>query len=255
MTILSVDSSSLPMSVAILKDGALIAEYYISLKLTHSETLMGVLDDAVKRAGTELKDITAIAVTSGPGSFTGLRIGSGTVKGLADALNVPLIPVPTLEVMAYNICSGDSLIVPTLDAKRGNVYGAAYEYEGDRLSEVIGQSIMPLKELLQRVNETGKKTVFTGDSEALIKEEDLKGMTVPVSFAPGHLRYQRAGALSVLANKRYEEGRTVRAEDFKPEYIKDTHAEEERREAERQGKLKELSAGVSVLPETPGKPE
>ena len=249
MTILGVDSSSEPMSVALAEDGRIISEYYLSLGLTHSETLMCVLNEMLRQTGTDLRDIDAVAVTSGPGSFTGLRIGSGTVKGIADALDIPIIGVPTLEVMAFNIYDKDSLIVPMLDARRRNVYAGAYAYEGEELKEKLPQCITGITELLLKIPDWGKRTVFTGDAEERFRDEIEKELKVPFSFAPPHIRNQRAGALCVLALKRYNAGEIMKAGDFKPDYIKATHAEEERREAEKQGKLKELSEGLSILPE------
>ena len=117
MKILSIDSSALPVSCAVLDGGRMTAEFTISLKLTHSETLMPLVDELLKKSGTELGSIDALAVSSGPGSFTGLRIGSATVKGLGDALKIPVISVPTLEALAYNVFSPDALVVPMMDAR------------------------------------------------------------------------------------------------------------------------------------------
>ncbi len=249
MTILSVDSSYKPMSAAISRDGSLIAECFFSLGLTHSETLMPVIDEMLKRAGISLKEIDALAVTEGPGSFTGLRIGSGTVKGLSDALGLPIIPVPTLEVMAFNIFSPDSLICPMLDARRGNVYSAVYRHGGKSLENLMPQCIISLEDLTEKLISLGEKVIFTGDAEPLFREKIDEKLKLPHFYAPLNLRDQRAGALSALSEIKYDNGLAVKGADFKPLYIKETHAEEERKEAEKQGRLKDLSRGISVLPE------
>ena len=160
MTILAIDSSALPLSVAVMRDELLIAEYTITLKLTHSETLMPVLDDVLKRTGVELSEVDAFATAGGPGSFTGLRIGSATVKGLGDALGVPVISVPTLKAMAYNVLSHDGIIVPMMDARRRNVYTGIFEYEKDELKTLLPQCAIPFTELLAKVREYGRNTYF-----------------------------------------------------------------------------------------------
>lgn len=249
MTILSVDSSYKPMSAAISRDGSLMAECFFSLGLTHSETLMPVIDEMIKRAGISLSEIDALAVTEGPGSFTGLRIGSGTVKGLADALDIPVIPVPTLEVMAFNIFSPGCIICPMLDARRGNVYSAVYGYEGESLKNLMPQCIISLEDLLGKLEPLGEKVIFSGDAELLFRDRIDEKLKLPHFYAPLNLRDQRAGALSALAEIKHKEGLAVNGAEFKPLYIKETHAEEERKEAEKQGRLKDLSKGISVLPE------
>ena len=247
MTILAIDSSALPLSVAVLRDELLIAEYTITLKLTHSETLMPVLDDVLKRTGVELSEIDAFATAAGPGSFTGLRIGSATVKGLGDALRVPVIPVPTLKAMAYNVLSHDGIIVPIMDARRRNVYTGIFEYEKDELKTLLPQCAIPFTELLAKVREYGRNTYFLGDGVKIFKEEINEELDIPHYFAPPHLCMQRSGAVAVLAAKMYEKGEFSDAGAHRPDYIKATQAEQEKKEAEKNGTLKELSAGGHTL--------
>ncbi|MCR5025786.1 MAG: tRNA (adenosine(37)-N6)-threonylcarbamoyltransferase complex dimerization subunit type 1 TsaB [Lachnospiraceae bacterium] len=247
MTILAIDSSALPLSVAILKDDVMLAEYTITLKLTHSETLMPVLDDVLKRTGVEPEDIDAFATAGGPGSFTGLRIGSATVKGLADALGVPVISVPTLKAMAYNVLCRDSLIVPMMDARRRNVYTGIFEYEGDDLKTILPQCAIPVTELLDRVASINKKAYFLGDGAKVFREEIDGRLESPHFFAPPHLCLQHSGAVAVLASKMFAEGDFTDAGSHRPDYIKSTQAEQEKKEAEKNGTLRELSAGGHTL--------
>ena len=247
MTILAIDSSALPLSVAVLRDDVLIAEYTITLKLTHSETLMPVLDDVVKRTGIDLKEIDAFAVSGGPGSFTGLRIGSATVKGLADALNIPVISVPTLEALACNIFCRDSIIVPMMDARRKNVYTGIFEYEGEEIKTILPQCAMPLAELLEKVEALGKTACFLGDGAKAFREEIDEKLKTPHFFAPPHLSMQHGGAVAVLASKMFREGSFTDAASHRPDYIKATQAEQERKEAEKNGTLRELSAGGHAI--------
>ena len=247
MTILAIDSSALPLSVALLRDDMLIAEYTITLKLTHSETLMPVMDDVLKRTGTDLKEIDAFATAGGPGSFTGLRIGSATVKGLGDALGIPVISVPTLEAMAYNVFTHDGIIVPIMDARRRNVYTGIFEFEGENLKTLMPQCAVPVMELLMKVGSINKKTYFLGDGVKVFRDEIDETLNVPHFFTPPHLRMQRGGAVAALAARMYEKGEFSDAGSHRPDYIKATQAEQEKKEAERNGTLKELSAGGHSL--------
>ena len=247
MNILAIDSSALPVSCAIVSDGKMTAEFTISIKLTHSETLMPLIDDMLKKSGISLKDMDAVAVSKGPGSFTGLRIGCSTVKGLAMALDKPVIPVPTLEALAFNILSPDCLIVPMMDARRKNVYAAIYEYEGESLKELVPQSALSLSSLLEKVDSYGRKAVFTGDGVYSFGQELKEHLSCPFITAPPHLCMQRAGAVGALAEIYYKNNIVTDAESFRPEYIKASQAEKERAEAEEKGTMRELSAGGHSL--------
>ena len=129
MRILGIESSSLVASTAIYEDGITMAEYTVDFKMTHSQTLLPMIDEMVKLVGIDLNTIDAIAVSGGPGSFTGLRIGSATAKGLGLALGKPLIHVPTMDAMGYCLYGASALICPMLDARRQQVYTGLYRYE------------------------------------------------------------------------------------------------------------------------------
>ena len=128
MKILALDSSGLVASVAVLEDDNCIAEYTINYKKTHSQTLLPMLDEISNMIELDLTTIDAIAVAAGPGSFTGLRIGSATAKGLGQALNKPLIGIPTVDGLAYNLYATDKLICPLMDARRNQTYTGLYEF-------------------------------------------------------------------------------------------------------------------------------
>ena len=133
MKILGLDSSGIVASVAIVEDDALIAEYTVNYKKTHSQTLLPMLDEIAKMTELDLNSIDAIAVAAGPGSFTGLRIGSATAKGLGLALKKPLIAIPTVEGLAYNLYDIPGLICPIMDARRKQVYTGFYRFEGSEM--------------------------------------------------------------------------------------------------------------------------
>ena len=131
MKILAIEASSLVASVAIMTDDIITAEYTMNHKITHSQTIMPMIDEIVKRCEADLSELDAIAVSGGPGSFTGLRIGSATGKGLAQALNIPIVHVPTLDAMAFNAYGYDGLVCPIMDARRMQVYTGIYRVSKD----------------------------------------------------------------------------------------------------------------------------
>ena len=140
MRILGVDSSGMVASVALVEDDLLVAEYSVNYKKTHSQTLLPMLDEIVKMTELDLNTIDAIAVAAGPGSFTGLRIGAATVKGLGLALEKPVVSVPTCHGLAYNLWGSDKLICPIMDARRSQVYTGIYEFTKDGMQLLLDQS-------------------------------------------------------------------------------------------------------------------
>lgn len=241
MRILGIESSSLVASAAIYEDGITMAEYTVDFKMTHSQTLLPMIDEMVKLVGIDLNTIDAIAVSGGPGSFTGLRIGSATAKGLGLALNKPLIHVPTLDATAYNLFGASGLICPIMDARRKQVYTGIYRYEDHRLVTVKDQMAVGIEELLSMLNEMGETVTFLGDGVPVFKDIIADKLEVPFSFAPAHLSRQRAGAVGALGVLYYKEGRTETAAEHKPDYLRVSQAERERAQ-----KLKKESEGENA---------
>ena len=170
MKIIASDSSGLVASVALVEDDVLIGEYNVQYKKTHSQTLLPMLDELKKMVELDLNTVDAIALAKGPGSFTGLRIGSATAKGLGLALNVPLVEVPTLDGLACNLYGTDKLVCPIMDARRNQVYTGIYEYrkeEGNplryRLQEILSQCAISIEEIAEKLNETEREVIFLGD--------------------------------------------------------------------------------------------
>ena len=231
MRILALDSSGLVATVAILEDEQTIAEYTVNYKKTHSQTLLPMLDEIVKMTGFDLSTIDAIAVAGGPGSFTGLRIGCATAKGLGLALDKPLIHIPTVDGMAYNLYGIQGLICPMMDARRNQVYTGIYRFEED-FEIVEDQMAISLEELIEKLNQYGEKVTFLGDGVPVYKEQLGKGLTVDYGFAPAHMNRQSAAAVGTLAMKYYAEGKIETATEHQPDYLRLSQAERER--AERQ---------------------
>lgn len=230
MRVLAIDSSSTVATVAIVEEEKIIGEYTINNKITHSQTLLPMIDDMFKVSEIELESVDAIAITSGPGSFTGLRIGSATAKGLGQALNKPLVEVPTLEAMAYNFFDTDKLICPIMDARRSQTYTAVYKIEGEELKTIMEGTAIFIEELVTKLNEFGEDVIFVGDGIPVFKEYIEANLTAKAIFAPAHLNRQRAGSVGALALKYLEAGKTVTASEFRPDYFRKSQAEREMEE-------------------------
>lgn len=229
MKILGLDSSGLVAGVAIVEDGILLAEYTTDYKKTHSQTLLPMLDELKNMIELDLNTLDAIAVASGPGSFTGLRIGSATAKGLGLALRKPLVEVPTLEGLAWNLWGTDRIVCPLMDARRNQVYTAAYEFvpegEGFTLTPVIFQSASDIGDMLDRLNGLDRPVVFLGDGVPVYIDLIRERLKAAYSLAPAGSNRQRAGSVAALGAVYYAQGKTVDAAAHCPEYLRKSQAE------------------------------
>lgn len=232
MKILAMDSSGMTASVALLEDDKLIAEYSVNYKKTHSQTLVPMLDAVCQMTETELSSIDAIAVAAGPGSFTGLRIGSATAKGLGLALKKPIIPVPTVDGLAYQMYGSDKLICPIMDARRNQVYTGLYEFLQGELHILKKQCAVAVEDIVSCCNELGREVIFLGDGVPVFEKRLTELMRVPYSFAPAHRRMQSAAAVGVYAGILYAQGKYESAAAHQPDYLRLSQAERERLEKE-----------------------
>lgn len=232
MKILAIDSSSMVASVAIAENDNLIAEYTVNYKKTHSQTLLPMIDEMCRMTETDMQTINAVAVTGGPGSFTGLRIGSATAKGFGLALDIPIINVPTMDAMAYNLYGIKGVVCPIMDARREQVYTGIYSFENDKFKIIINQQPMELVKLIEKLNEMKEKVTFTGDGITAYQQIISEKMEVQYEFAPLHLRVPRAGALAALAMLYAKEKKFETAAEHIPEYLRMSQAERERKERE-----------------------
>ena len=231
MKILAIDSSGLVAGVAVVEDDVLLAEYTTNYKKTHSQTLLPMLDELRNMIELDLDTVDAIAIASGPGSFTGLRIGSATAKGLGLALDKPLVEVPTLEGLAWNLWGSSQIVCPLMDARRNQVYTAAYEFvlqgEGYKLQTVIPQQPVDIVEMLERLNELDREVVFLGDGVPVYLNLIRENIKVPYSLAPASCNRQRAACIAALGAVYFDAGETVSAEAHKPEYLRKSQAEQD----------------------------
>ncbi len=230
MKILAIEASSLVASVAILTDDIITAEYTINHKVTHSQTLLPMIDEICQRTETKVEELNAIAVSGGPGSFTGLRIGSATAKGLGQALNIPLIHVPTLDAMAYNVYGTDRIICPIMDARRSQVYTGIYSFENDVFTTHMENSALAIEELIDRLNSIGRTTIFIGDGIPVFRELIDEKADFEHSYAPAGMNRQRASSVAVLGAEYFKAGKTETAFEHLPDYLRVSQAEREREE-------------------------
>ncbi|MCH5270995.1 MAG: tRNA (adenosine(37)-N6)-threonylcarbamoyltransferase complex dimerization subunit type 1 TsaB [Lachnospiraceae bacterium] len=245
MKILALDSSGLVASVAVTENGVLTAEFTVNYKKTHSQTLLPMLQTVREMLDLKLDTIDAIAIAAGPGSFTGLRIGSATAKGLGLALEKPMIEVSTLAGLAYNLWGSDKLICPIMDARRNQVYTGVYTFhkmeEADperhgeeafayRMETVLSDRAVDIEELIDELNALGQEVIFLGDGVPVFWERITKLSKVPCTYAPAHANRQRAAAIAALGGQYYAEGRIVSADEHRPEYLRLSQAERERLE-------------------------
>ncbi|MBQ9123212.1 MAG: tRNA (adenosine(37)-N6)-threonylcarbamoyltransferase complex dimerization subunit type 1 TsaB, partial [Lachnospiraceae bacterium] len=216
-------------------------EYTINYKKTHSQTLLPMLEEVKQMTELNLDEIDAIAVAAGPGSFTGLRIGSATAKGLGLALGKPLIGVPTLEGLAYQFYGSADIICPIMDARRNQVYTGVYRFlpceENGRVTytmeTMLSQCAMDMKELIAWLNQhSDGRVMFLGDGVPVYEKQIEELLQKPYSFAPAHRNRQSAAALGVLAIEYYKKGKTESAAEHEPDYLRVSQAERERMERE-----------------------
>ena len=249
MRVLAIDSSGLTATVAVVEETQTVAEYTINYKKTHSQTLLPMIDEVVKMTELDLGTINAIAVAGGPGSFTGLRIGSATAKGLGLALNKPLIHVPTVDGLAYYVFGCEDIICPIMDARRNQVYTGIYtfskkagEKEGRNLVEPVFQVIkmqmaVSIEELAERLNRYRRPVVFLGDGVPVYENVLAEKLTVPYSFAPAYMNRQRAAVVGTLAIQYYKSGKFETAEEHRPDYLRVSQAERERAQREKEAEI------------------
>lgn len=232
MKILALDTSGLAASAAVTDNGKLLAESVLNYRLNHSQTIMPLVDAVCKETEAELNTIDYIACTCGPGSFTGLRIGAATAKGLALGLGKKIVPVPTLDALAYNIFGTENIVCPIMDARRSQVYSAFFTWDNGtlvRLSDYMAESI---DDIIEKALAFGKKVVFLGDGVAVHKAKLV--CHEEFIIAPPSLMVQRASAAADAAEVMVNEGKAVTGADFEITYLRKSQAEREREE-----KLKE----------------
>lgn len=223
MRVLAIDTSSNAASAAVISDGRLTGEYILNHKKTHSQKIMPMLDELMKSAELDVNDIDLFAAVTGPGSFTGLRIGDAAVKAMAQVTKKPVAAVNTLEALAYNVPFCPHLAVPILDARRRDVYAAVYD-GGVCVKEPFAAEI---DECVEFVKSTGRTAVFLGDGVYIHKDYIAGELGGRALFAPVNLNEQRASSAAACALDKYARGEVLTYSGLEPLYIRKSQAERE----------------------------
>ncbi len=224
MKILAIEVSANISSVALTDDDKILGEFSVLSNKTHSQTIMPMVDNLFSYADIDLNEIDYIACSKGPGSFTGLRIGASLAKGLAHGLNKKIIPVPTLDAMAYNVCQEGKIIVPAMDARRGQVYTAFFVWEGGVLKKLTVDMAIDLSDTFELLKKYDKQAIFTGNGAIAFKEQILENGFLT---AQPHLIGERAASVAAYALCLGQKGEFTDYKEFIPEYLRLSQAERE----------------------------
>ncbi len=228
MKILSIDSTAVSASCAILSDSKIIASSFINTSLTHSQTLMPMVEDMLKSSKIDLCDIDCFAINVGPGSFTGVRIGISAVKGMAFALNKPCIEVSTLECIMRGVVSpvGHYIVEAVMDARCNQVYNAAFEIKDGNITRLCEDRAIKLDELKEELLSCSLPVVLAGDG-AEISYNFLKDDIKELKLSDASVRYQSAENTALIASELFANGKTVSASELQAGYLRMPQAERE----------------------------
>lgn len=238
MKILGIESADPKASIALVEDNKIIDEMISSGKITHSETLMPMLDQIVKRSNFDLKTLDAIAISKGPGSYTGLRIGASTAKGLAMIIKKPIVPVSTLGALAYHYYGSDYIVVPMLDARNNNVFASAYCFEPNgndfELCEIFNEDLYRIEELLTHAKlqstKLSKEIVFLGSGAVTHRELIASKLPDNSYIASSEHNTPMASLVSKYGAKLFNDGKSIEGKDFAPSYLRPSSATRNRKE-------------------------
>lgn len=225
MKILAIESASLTASCAVSEDFSLLGEFTLNHKKTHSEKLMPLIEELLDELNIKITDIDVIAVSEGPGSYTGLRIGAAIAKSISFAANIPIAGVPTMMSLAGNVYDSERLVVPIMDAKAGRIYTGIYKWEGEILNCVKEQFPCNIEELMDILNEYDEPVVFNGDGSENYRKIIEDKLNRKAYFAPAKFNYLNAATLAFIGCMTSQKGETVDASKFKPQYLRLSQAE------------------------------
>jgi len=227
MKILAVDTSSAVAAVAVIENDRLLGEYILNQKKTHSQKLMPMISELMSSLELKPSDIDIYAASSGPGSFTGLRIGITAIKAIAYAVQKPVIGVPTLDALAYNVPMTESLICPIMDARNNQVYTALYRPDRGILANITEYMGVPVPEVVEIIKGKNQKVIFVGDAVEVHKEYLAGELGDRCEFAPGNLLLQRASSVAQAARIRAINGMLENSFELVPFYLRKSQAERE----------------------------
>lgn len=226
MLVLSLDSSTKAASCALVEENYLLGEITFNYKKQHSIILMPMIDSLLKNTQTNLNDIDGFVVSKGPGSFTGLRIGMATIKGLSQGTEKPFIGISSLDALAYNMAWTNGIICPIIDALGDNVYTAFYEFKQNEIHRLNDYSIININELIKNLKSYNKPPCFVGDAVPKFKEKLIYNFE-EINFAPNHLNITKASSLGDIGIKYLKSGKQENIYNCSPIYIRRSQAERE----------------------------
>ena len=227
MKILAIETSAKSVSAAVVENGVPLASAYQNMGLTHSRTLMPLVDGMLSAAGLRVRDMNLLATANGPGSFTGLRIGVSALKGLAWALEKPCCGVSTLAAMARNLAHMEGLIICAMDARRNQVYNALFLAQDGVLTRQCPDRAIGLAELVEEIKNRPEPKFVVGDGAGLCYNHLLE-QDVPCRMAPPQLMMQNAVGVALAAEEMAAAGQVTTARDLVPVYLRLSQAERER---------------------------
>jgi tRNA threonylcarbamoyladenosine biosynthesis protein TsaB len=225
MTILAIDTTGLPASAAVVNESRVIGEFSIQTPKKHAQNLIPMIEHLLSALEMDLSQMDLIGCAAGPGSFTGLRIGAATAKALSFAASLPIVPVPALDALAYNVFHTDVLIVPMMNARRSQVYAAFYQWENDgslsRLTEYWADDVI---DILHKAESYERKIILLGDGASAYQESIERAAIRRIVFAPPVVSRQRAACVGALGLHLAKSGQTVSADDFTLFYLRKPQA-------------------------------
>lgn len=225
MRVLGLDTSTIMTTCAVLDDDKLIGEYSLSQDMSHSEKLVPMVKELLDGLDLKVNDIDLFAVTTGPGSFTGLRIGAATIKAFAHITNSPVVGVSTLESLAYNL-PYNKIVVPMIDARRERVYTAIYSWDAQNLVAIMEPCILEVSSLIERLKDYDE-IVVNGDGSIAFKDILMKELKEKVKFSTIGLKMCKASSLCELAKIKYLNGQRDNFFTLAPDYLLETQAQRE----------------------------
>lgn len=222
MNILGIETSTKTGGVAVVSEQGVVAQYTLNIEVTHSERLMATVDRVLGDTRINISQLDGFAVAIGPGSFTGLRIGIATVKGLAFATGKPVAAVPTLKALAWNLPHAAYPVCPLLDARKHEVYAALYAFDGSALKQVLSERVLPLSRLAEQLN---GRTIFTGEASCLFRKEIQQTFGDAALLAPLSALIPSAASVAEIGMNMIKNGEQIDPDSLVPMYIRRPEAE------------------------------
>jgi len=227
MKVLAIDTSSIVATCAIIDDDKILGEHILNHKMTHSQTIMPMIKQVLDSCNLKPTDIDVFAAAKGPGSFTGLRIGIATIKGLAHATKKEVIGISTLDALAFNLPFSEGIIVPMMDARRDRVFTGIYKWSTEGLSIIMENDVLEIDELIRILSERNENIVFNGDGTLVFKDRLVKELGNRAIFSPKSANMARASSVAELAIAKAKEGKFDNLFELTPDYLRESQAQRE----------------------------